>query len=324
MPKFRKKDWSSVVKAMKAKKKGGFKDERFYKPEYKKDGTFRVIIRFLPAPDVDVPIVGTYQHFFKGDTGVYYTENCPTTIGGKCPACEDNSFHWNKGEEDFVRNRKSKRNLKYKTNIMVIKDDVNPDNEGKQFLFECGKKIYDKVMDLINDKDIVPWDIDDGVNFIYKAKKVRSDGNIYPDYSTSQFSQNEDDDGNVTYNQTSLEKYGNIDEIEEGLYEIGTFIAKDNYKPYDELKAKFKKAIGEDIEDGEFEEAGDETPEVETPAPEPTKTKAKTKTKSKAKSKDKEVVEESSTEPEEFDEGTVFAEDGSGKSFFDQMNIEEE
>ena len=57
---------------------------------------------------------------------------------------------WNSGVEenkDIVR--KQKRRLRYISNILVVKDPGNPDNEGKVFLFQYGKKIFDKINDLM-------------------------------------------------------------------------------------------------------------------------------------------------------------------------------
>ena len=43
----------------------GFADKRMYKPKFSKDGTFAALIRFLPAPGNEMPLVKTYTHRFK-------------------------------------------------------------------------------------------------------------------------------------------------------------------------------------------------------------------------------------------------------------------
>ena len=42
--------------------------------------------------------------------------------------------------------RRQKRKLSYYSNIYVVSDTANPQNEGKVFLYRYGKKIFDKVM----------------------------------------------------------------------------------------------------------------------------------------------------------------------------------
>ena len=79
-------------------------------------------------------------------SGGWFIENSLTTLGQKDPVSEYNSQLWNSGlESDKDVARKQKRKLSYYSNIYVVKDPVNPDNEGKVFLFKFGKKIFDKI-----------------------------------------------------------------------------------------------------------------------------------------------------------------------------------
>jgi hypothetical protein len=49
---------------------------------------------------------------------------------------------WNSGSDSNKEvARKQKRKLSYISNIYVVKDPGNPENEGKNFLFKYGKKI---------------------------------------------------------------------------------------------------------------------------------------------------------------------------------------
>ena len=73
-----------------------------------------------------------------------------TTIGGKDPVGELNRELWNSGTDankDIVR--KQKRKLSFYANIYVVQDKLNPQNEGKVFLYKFGKKIFDKIMEAI-------------------------------------------------------------------------------------------------------------------------------------------------------------------------------
>ena len=112
------------------KEEQGFSaDERFWKPTLDKAGNSVALIRFLPAPDTDIPWVKYHSHGFKGDTGKWLIENCPTSIGQPCPVCESNGTLWNSGNDsDKEIARKRKRKTHYVSNILVIQDKNNPDN----------------------------------------------------------------------------------------------------------------------------------------------------------------------------------------------------
>lgn len=243
MPKKFKKDWTSVLQKMKEQNSGGnFKDKRIYMPEFKDDGTANAVIRFLEAPDVDVPMVPVYSHYFRS-IGGWYVDNCPTTIGGQCPVCENNSKHWNEGKEgeEFVRTRRSSRILSYYANILVIKDEKNPENAGKVWLFKFGKKIYEKIDGAIK-QDMIPWDELAGVNFNLVVNKKRVGENFLPNYDNSHFFKNEE--GNAI--ETSLDKYCNIDEINKNLYPLKDFIEESKFKPYNQLQEKLNRILGEE------------------------------------------------------------------------------
>jgi len=219
MPKFKKRNWKSVITQMKSQNKGGnYKDERIYMPEYKDDGTAKATIRFLPAPDVDVPFVGKYTHYFKG-IGGWFIDNCPTTIDQQCPVCEDNNRLWDEHEQ-VVRNRRSLRTLRYYANILVVEDKKNPQNEGKVWLFRFGKKIHDKIMEAIED-NVIPFDEESGVNFYLKIKKTKVGKDLMPNYDASVFSENE----------TSLADIcGSVDDavkLVNGAYPLGEFKDKE-------------------------------------------------------------------------------------------------
>ena len=110
------------------------------------------VIRFLPAPkNEDVPFVRVFSHGFKGPTGSWYIENSRTTIGESDPVSDLNTKLWNSGiESDKDLARDQKRKLHFISNILVVKDPSNPENEGKIFLYKYGKKIFDKLNDLMN------------------------------------------------------------------------------------------------------------------------------------------------------------------------------
>lgn len=241
MKKIGKMNWNKISEKIKEQEKttGKFQkkiDERIYKPEIKKDGTAQAIIRFLPSPDTEIPFVKKYSHGFKGING-WYIEDCPTTYGKTCPVCKSNSYAWNNGDQNTARRRA--RRLSVYSNILVVKDPQNPENEGKVFLYRYGKKIHEKLMGKIDpgeesiDKPVMIFDPKEGANFRLKVNMIKVDGKSMPNYDSSQF------DSPSELSDDVLEK------IEDKLYNLSEFIDPSNCKTEEELTVRFKKVIGE-------------------------------------------------------------------------------
>ena len=168
---------------------GGSADDRNWKLECDKSGNGYAVIRFLPAPDgEDLPFVKLYSHAFQGPGG-WYIENSLTTLGKKDPVSEYNTQLWNNGTDAGKETaRKQKRKLTYISNIYVVKDPANPENEGKVFLYKYGKKIFDKLTaamqpEFEDEEAIDPFDFWQGANFKLKAKDVAG----YRNYDSSEF-----------------------------------------------------------------------------------------------------------------------------------------
>ena len=247
---------------------GGGGDDRLWKPEVDKTGNGYAVIRFLPSPEgEEIPWAKMYSHAFQGPGG-WYIENSLTTTGGKDPVSEHNRELWNSGNEtdkDVVR--KQKRKLSYYSNIYVVKDPVNPHNEGKVFLFKYGKKIFDKVMEAMqpefeDETPINPFDFWKGANF--KLKIVKKDG--YWNYDKSEFDSVapllDDDDA--------------LEALWKKEYSLAAVTAADQFKSYDDLKKRLNYVLGakpptrkvynEDLED-ESEGRGSFTPDFKSKAP---------------------------------------------------------
>jgi hypothetical protein len=215
----------------------GNSDDRFWQPQVDKAGNGYAVIRFLPPPQgEELPWVRTFSHGFQS-TGGWYIENCPTTVGQECPACKSNSDLWNSGieaDKDTVRQRK--RRLTYVSNIMVIKDPSNPDNEGKVFLYRYGKKIWEKLNDLMNpsfedETPVNPFDFWGGADFKLKIRKVEG----YRNYDKSEFEPSaplSDDDER-------------LEEIYNTLNSLQEFVDPNQFKSYDQLDQRLKKVLGE-------------------------------------------------------------------------------
>jgi len=212
---------------------------KMWKPTRDKAGNGFAVIRFLPAPvGEDYPFVRIWDHGFQGPTGLWYIENSLTTLDRDDPVSEYNSKLWNSGiEEDKAEARKMKRRLKYVSNILVVSDPSNPQNEGKVFLYQYGAKIFGKLQELMNpqfDDETAadPFNMWEGANFRLKIQKVAG----YPNYDKSTF----DTPSAISDDDSELERIFNE---EHSLKEL---IDPKNFKSYDELKAKFYRVLAAD------------------------------------------------------------------------------
>ena len=215
---------------------GNGDDDRFWRTALDKSGIGYAVIRFLPAPTgEDVPWVRTFNHGFQGPGG-WYIENSLTTLGQKDPVSEYNTSLWNSGIEankDIAR--KQKRRLTYISNIYIVKDPSNPENEGTVRLFKYGKKIFDKVNDMMNpsfedETPVNPFDFWEGANFKMKIRKV--DG--FSNYDKSEF----DNPAPL------LEDDNKMEEIWKTQHSLQEFLAPEHFKSYNDLKVKLDKILG--------------------------------------------------------------------------------
>lgn len=233
------KDISKLTQEMEKLNKGGaesYKDDRFWKPELDQASNGFAVIRFLPVVEgEDIPWARVFSHGFQGKGG-WLIENCPTTLGKKCPICEGNNELWNSGnEDDKTVARDRKRKLSYVSNIMVVSDPKHPENEGKIFLFKYGKKIFDKLMEKIqpefpDDEPINIFDFWQGANFKLKIRKVAG----YVNYDKSEFE---------TPSALLGGEDAKLEELWKKQYALKEFTAAENFKSYDELKTKMDSVL---------------------------------------------------------------------------------
>lgn len=218
---------------------GSDEKDNYWKPEADKVGNGSAVIRFLPTPEADgdgAPWVKIYSHGFQGPGG-WLIDNCPTTNNGQvCPVCEHNTTLWNSGIEankEIVR--KQKRKLNYVSNIYVVSDPKNPDNEGKVFLFKFGKKIFDKISEAMNPtfddiEKFNPFDFWAGANFKLRFRVVDKQRS----YADSAF----DTCGPLFNDDAKMEK------IYKQEYSLSELVSEDNFKSYDQLKNRLDKVLG--------------------------------------------------------------------------------
>jgi hypothetical protein len=237
--------FDSLKKAMEvpsSNAEAGSKDDtRFWQPEVDKAGNGMAVIRFLPAPAADgddaLPWVRVFNHGFQGPGG-WYIENSLTTLNQKDPVSEYNSILWNSGiEANKEIARKQKRRLTYISNILVVSDPKNPENEGQIKLYKYGKKIFDKISEAMNpefadETPLNPFDFWEGANFKIKIRQVEG----FRNYDKSEFDSVSPVDGDDDKLEALWKKE----------YSLKEFLDPKQFKPYDTLKAKLDKVLGLD------------------------------------------------------------------------------
>lgn len=213
-------------------------DDDMWKPTTDKTGNGYAVIRFLPAPDPHAaPWVQFWDHGFQGPTGRWYIERSLTSIGQPDPVSDLNSSLWNSGHEsDKDKARKQKRRLHYVSNIYVVSDPERPENEGKVFKYQYGKKIFDKIIDVMkpqfeDEKPINPFNLWDGADFILKIRQVEG----WRNYDKSEFATpkplKEDDK--------------ELDKIYKQVFDLSEYSNPKNYKSYNVLLKKLNEVLGE-------------------------------------------------------------------------------
>lgn len=256
MKKNRKKSTEKMRERIEKENSGGQSnsDDREWKLQRDKAGNGYAIIRFLPPSEQDVtnapegtspedvsPWALVWQHGFKVN-GRWFINECPRTIGNDCPVCEkekelvENAGGWDLPREHPARktytDRKGKKN--YYSNVLVVKDTANPDNEGKVFIFRYGPKIHEKILapmfpEFEDEESMDPFDAWDGANF--KLKAQNKDG--YVNYDRSEFESPsaiaEDDD--------------DIERILMSGHYLGSYLAPDKYKDEAKLTAEYNKIV---------------------------------------------------------------------------------
>jgi len=223
---------------------GGKEEEanKFWKATVDKTGNGSAILRFLPAPDgEDVPFVRFWDHGFQGPTGKWYIEKSRTSLGEKDPVAEYNSKLWRESDNDDSPQRKQARKQKrrehFVANILVVKDPANPENNGKVFLYDFGKKIFNKLNELMHPIDdgieevkaIDPFNMWSGADFYLRIRNV--DG--YRNYDKSSFG----DQKAISDDDDALEA------IWKSEHSLKDFVDPKNYKSFEDLEKRLNEVL---------------------------------------------------------------------------------
>jgi hypothetical protein len=224
---------------------GRQEDTRFWKPTRDKAGNGYAVIRFLPPPmDPNSPngiedsaYVRMYSFGFQGPSGTWYIEKSRRTIGEADPVNEYVRSLWATKEQAKIdQARKHSQRTRFISNVLVIEDPAKPECNGKVFLYEYGKKIFDLIADKLNPQFADEVKIDafnfwTGANFKLKIREVDK----FPNYDRSEFAE-----------QSALFG-GDKDKLEavwKQCHSLKAFLEPSNFLSYEELEKKFHRVMG--------------------------------------------------------------------------------
>lgn len=217
---------------------GGFqRDERYWQPVKDAAGNGTAVLRWLPACEgEDFPFVKRYSYGIKGPTGRWYINHSRATLGLPDPAAELWSAFMAEGsEEGKEKAKKLSRRLKFISNVLVVEHPGRREDEGKVFLYEYGKKIYDMLNEAMNPpfpniKAFNPFDPWAGANFNLRIRKVHD----FPNYDKSDFNKD----------LGPLGTDAEIEQLWKAQHSLTAEVAPDKFKPYDVLKNQLYEVLG--------------------------------------------------------------------------------
>lgn len=233
----RTKGFGQIQEALNKKSEYTRDDDNYFKLVADKAGNASAVIRFLPKhPDDDLPWVMYHSHGFQSDSGKWLIDNCPTSIGEPCPICEATRKLYSGTESDKKLGAKRKRRTHYVSNIYVVSDPKNPENNGKILQFKYGKKIFEKIMGVVQPtfEDEVACNVFDlwgGAAFKLRMAKVEG----YPNYDKSVF------DGPSEIAESDDAILGIMNRV----MPLNPILAPSKFKSYDELSKKLESVLSE-------------------------------------------------------------------------------
>lgn len=217
-------------------------NEGEWKPTLDKDGNGSALIRFLPIKadtEMVTPFVKLINHGFKRN-GKWFIENCSSTFSDydNCPVCQYMSANdlYNSNKELY---QQIKRKTSFWSNILVLKDPGNRENEGKVFTYRFGFKIMEKINAKVNvntDLGETPIDVTcpfDGANIALKIKKVGG----FTNYDDCNFQGQSEVEG---INDPEFQKF-----LFENMKDLTEITSKDKFKTKEVLGKAFSQIMGQ-------------------------------------------------------------------------------
>ncbi len=247
-------------------------DERFYKLSRDDQDNGGALIRFVPDAD-SLPFIKMTKINARQNDGSkrFVAEWSPQTLGKPDPFNERFLELWNKDEKEEAK--KYSRAFRYITNIVIVKDPKNPENDGKTFLFDMSPTLFSKVKDAMTPTESelalgaeakAVFNPIEGNNFLLKVAKANTG---FLSYETSKFDEK----------ITSLYKDEKVatKAITENTYSLGDFLKPESFMTYDELVDKMAWFDGGTLGNAQDKETEEAVKEVEKAAEVVNKAEAK-------------------------------------------------
>jgi len=214
------------------------KDPRFFVPGKDAEGNIAVVIRFLPSPDTP-PVLEKASHYFKTENGTY-SEACPRAYNKPCPACTMAGKAW--GDNDKNAYKKWGNKSKYISNIAVINDINNPENNGKVFLWEFGATIYKQIDNKINPQNklttsSIIFHYEEGENYNLVGAR-----DIFKNTEGKSIEYDNFKDGSGFVGKVKLTEE-EIEKFDSQLKDMKEWLPTNMLKPFDELKERLDEVM---------------------------------------------------------------------------------
>lgn len=228
-----------------------FKDDRFWSFTKDASGNAKAVIRFLPQKDnTKSPFVKTFQHAFQNPvTKRWFIDECPWTIKTSCPVCLY-------AKEVYDQDKNPSKKTWFIANILVVKDELNPEAEGKVFLYKFGKEIFKRIQEAVTgseEDEIEPikvFNISEGHNFRFNVSEKTVPGikNPVNNYEKCRFE--------TKPSEICEGDEGKQETVYNSLYDLDEFLDPKRFKTTEELKEKLASVLN-----GKFEPSNKEEPQ---------------------------------------------------------------
>jgi len=235
------------------------KDKRIYRIGKDKDGNGSAKIRFLPSLNVDknklITFISVKKHLPQikdGDKKRFIDVTCPKIAdkNAECPICD---YTWEKYNElkevDINKAKWYPRTFaskdKYYTNILVIDDKNEPENNGKVFILEFGAQLFKLIGAAMNpseeeqqEKGLSPfnaWDVQKGRDFRLKLISGKHTVNGFATWEESFF---------AVESTSVIEDVKELQELLEKSYCLDEFVDPSKFLTVDQLQEKLDYVLG--------------------------------------------------------------------------------
>lgn len=206
-------------------------DSRFWKLSRDENDNGGALVRFLIDPNEVMFVTLTKIHANR-QKGYFVSEWSPTSIGLPCPFNEKFSELWKNNQKETAK--LLQRSNRYITNIKILKDPANPENEGKIFLYEMSHTMMEQIkevmiqtdaMKALDEEPVAVYDPVKGQSYLIKAKMGENKiltyaGSKFADKISSIYASYEEAEKDITANAHPLKE----------------FLEPTNFESYDSLK----------------------------------------------------------------------------------------